>query len=271
VRLTWRKPKRAPEALFAREIEAAKNADAVIAVVGLGTNYEREGRDKTDLSLPAEQLSLLQALKAVNDDLIVVLENGSAVAIPWIAENAAAILEMWYPGEQGGTALADLIYGNVSPSGRLPLSFPAKTEDLPPFDDYEMDHGRTYMYHKAPPLYPFGFGLSYTTFRYSDLRAARTGASVTVENTGNMDAEEVVQLYIDSAGYPGQPKVRLKGFKRIALKAGENKRVEFTLTDESFSLFDEAGARRVLPGTYSVYIGGGLPDEQSERAIVEIG
>ncbi|MBQ9507515.1 MAG: glycoside hydrolase family 3 C-terminal domain-containing protein [Clostridia bacterium] len=271
VRLTWKKPKRSPEALFAREIEAARNADAVIAVVGLGTAYEREGCDKTDLSLPAEQTALLEAVKAVNGNLIVVLENGSALAIPWIAEHAAAVLELWYPGEQGGTALADLLYGVVSPSGRLPISFPVKTEDLPPFDDYEMEHGRTYMYGKIPPLYPFGFGLSYTSFAYSDLRVSRGGASVVITNTGNMDAEEVAQLYIDSAGRPGQPKVRLKGFQRIALKAGESRRAEFRLTDESFSLFDETGTRRVLPGTYTVYIGGGQPDEQTERAEIEIG
>lgn len=270
VRLLWKKPKQTPEALFAREIEAAKTADAVIAVVGLGMEYEMEGRDKTDLSLPAEQLSLLQAVKAVNDNLIVILENGSAVAIPWIAQNAAAVLELWYPGEQGGTALADLLYGNVSPSGRLPLSFPAKTEDLPPFDDYEMANGRTYMYAKMPPLYPFGFGLSYTDFAYSDIRASRSGASVVIANTGSIDAEEVAQLYIDSAGLPDQPRWRLKGFKRVFLKAGESCRVEFSLTDESFSLFDEAGRRGVFPGVYTVYIGGGQPDAQTQRAEVEI-
>ena len=270
VRLLWKKPKQAPETFFAREIEAAEAADAVIAVVGLGTAYEMEGRDKTDLSLPAEQTALLQAVRAVNENLIVVLENGSAVAIPWIAENAAAILELWYPGEQGGAALADLLYGAVSPSGRLPLSFPEKTEDLPPFDDYEMDHGRTYMYAKVPPLYPFGFGLSYTSFAYSGLRASRSGASVVVANTGGMDAEEVAQLYIDSAGSPGQPRWRLKGFKRVFLKAGESRRVEFPLTDESFSLFDETGRRRVFPGVYTVYVGGGQPDANTQRAAVRV-
>ena len=270
VRLLWKKPKQAPDAVFAREIAAAKAADAVVAVVGLGTQYEREGKDQTDLSLPEEQLALLKAVKEANGNLIVVLENGSAVSLPWEAENASAILEMWYPGEQGGTALADLLYGNVSPSGRLPLSFPVKTEDLPPFDDYEMDHGRTYMYAKIPPLYPFGFGLSYTTFAYSGMRASRTGASAVVANTGACDAEEAVQLYIDSAGRPGQPRWRLKGFRRIFLKAGESRLVEFPLTDESFSLFDEAGRRCLLPGEYTVYIGGGQPDGETQRAKVAV-
>ena len=270
VRLTWKKPKQRPEALFAREIEAAKAADAVVAVVGLGTEYEREGRDKTDLSLPEEQTALLQALKAVNENLIVVLENGSAPAIPWIAKNAAAVLELWYPGERGGEALADLLYGAVSPSGRLPLSFPEKTEDLPPFNDYEMENGRTYMYAKVPPLYPFGFGLSYTNFVYSEMRACRTGAGVTVTNAGPVDAEEVVQLYIDAAGLPGQPRYRLKGFRRIALKAGESRRAEFELTDESFSLFDETGARRLFPGVYTVFIGGSQPNADTLNARVEL-
>ncbi len=270
VRLLWKKPKQAPEALFAREIEAAKAADAVIAVVGLGTAYEMEGRDKTDLSLPAEQLALLQAAKAVNDNLIVVLENGSAVSIPWIAENAAAVLEIWYPGEQGGAALADLLYGNVSPSGRLPLSFPVGTEDLPPFDDYEMSHGRTYMYEKVPPLYPFGFGLSYSRFDYSDIRRTSDGVAVTVANVGGMEAEEVAQLYIDSAGLTDQPRRRLKGFRRIRLKPGEAVTVPFPLTDESFSLFDEEGVRRLFPGTYTVYIGGGQPDDDTQRITVDL-
>ena len=270
VRLMWKKPKQTTEDKFAREIAAAKTADAVVAVVGLGTQYECEGKDKNDLSLPAEQLALLQAVKEENDNLIVVLENGSALSLPWISENAAAVLEIWYPGEQGGTALADLLYGRVSPSGRLPLSFPANTEDLPPFDDYEMEHGRTYMYEKTPPLYPFGFGLSYTAFAYSDITASRDEASVTIANTGDMDAEEIAQLYIDSAGLSGQPRIRLKGFCRVSLKAGESRRVTFRLTDESFSLFDEAGKRRLFPGTYTVFIGGGQPDAATPRAAVEI-
>lgn len=262
--LTWQiTPDEAADDVFAAETEAAAGADAVIAVVGLGTEYEREGRDKTDLALPREQISMLQKLKAVNPNLIVVLENGSAVAIPWIAENAAAILEVWYPGERGGTAIADLLFGKVSPSGRLPLGFPAKTEDLPPFDDYEMNHGRTYMYRKTAPLFEFGFGLSYTTFEYENLRQTGNGVEVTVKNTGAMEADEVVQLYIDSAGLPDQPRLRLKGFKRVHLKPGESKAVAFVLNDERFSLFDADGVRRVYAGTYRVFSDGHLPDGKS--------
>ncbi|MBR3552137.1 MAG: glycoside hydrolase family 3 C-terminal domain-containing protein [Clostridia bacterium] len=270
VRLMWKRPKLTPDALFSREVEAAKKAEAVVAVIGLGTQYEREGKDKTDLSLPPEQISLLQAIRKVNKNLIVVLENGSALSIPWIAEHAAAVLEIWYPGEQGGAALADLLYGEVSPSGRLPISFPESTDDLPAFDDYEMSHGRTYMYAKTPPLYPFGFGLSYTRFVYSAMRRTGAGAAVTVTNVGGMEADEVAQLYIDSAGLPDQPQLRLKGFQRIHLKPGESGEVFFTLTDESFSLFDSSGKRRLIPGKYTVYIGGGQPDAETQRLLFEI-
>ncbi len=262
--LTWQiTPDEAANDVFAAETEAAAKADAVIAVVGLGIMYEREGRDKTDLSLPREQLALLKKLRKVNENLIVVLENGSAVAMPWIAENAAAILDVWYPGERGGTAIADLLFGKVSPSGRLPLAFPEKTEDLPPFDDYEMAHGRTYMYRKIKPLFEFGFGLSYTRFAYSDLRETADGVAVTVTNVGDMEADEVAQLYIDSAGMPDQPRLRLKGFRRIHLLPGEAKTVEFPLNDESFSLFDSEGVRRNFPGEYRLYVDGRLPDDAS--------
>ena len=247
--LTWQiTPDETADDVFAAETEAAAKADAVVAVIGLGTQYEREGRDKPDLSLPKEQIAMLKKLKKANPNLVVVLENGSAVAIPWIAANAAAILEVWYPGERGGSAIADLLFGKVSPSGRLPLGFPEKTEDLPPFDDYEMEHGRTYMYRQIKPLYEFGFGLSYTSFAYSDLRPTPDGVAVTVTNTGKTEADEVAQLYMDSAGLPNQPRLRLKGFKRIHLLPNEAQTVNFPLDNERFSLFGADGVRRVYPG-----------------------
>ena len=171
---------------------------------------------------------------------------------------------------ESGTAIADLLFGKESPSGRLPLGFPEKTEDLPPFDDYEMAHGRTYMYRKVKPLYEFGFGLSYTRFAYSDLRKTDDGVEVTVNNVGEMEADEVVEVYIDSAGLPDQPRLRLKGFQRIRLKPGESKAVRVPLDDESFSLFGEDGVRRVYPGTYRVYADGRMPDERSLCLTVRI-
>ena len=264
VTLRWQiRPDEEADDVFEAEAASAAQADVVIAVVGLGLEYEREGRDKPELELPKEQLSLLKKLREVNENLVVVLENGSAVAIPWLAENAAAILDVWYPGERGGTAVADLLFGRVSPSGRLPLAFPVKTEDLPPFDDYEMEHGRTYMYRKTKPLYEFGFGLSYTRFAYSDLKKTPDGVEVTVKNVGDTASDEVAQLYIDAAGLPGQPRLRLKGFCRFHLLPGEEKTVEFPLGDESFSLFGEDGVRRCFPGEYTVYVDGHLPDKNS--------
>lgn len=256
VKLEWTTPLNADESeLFNEECEQAEKADTIIAVLGLGTAYESEGRDKTDLNLPYEQALLIRKLAKLNKNIILTVENGSALTLTEQDGLCAAILEAWYPGERGGDAIADILFGNVSPSGKLPLSFPRSTDDLPPFDSYEMSDGRTYMYSKIPPLYPFGFGLSYTSFEYTDLSASRTEAAATVANTGKTDSDEVVQLYIDSMGLKDQPVRRLKGFKRIHLKAGQSERVAFTLNDESFSLFDENGVRRLFAGSYRIFIG----------------
>ncbi len=264
VKLQWTTPNDNEDEMFSYEIEAAKNAEIVIAVLGLGTEYEREGNDKTDLALPAEQLTLLRKLYAVNKNIVLVVENGSAVELKEPAELSAAILEAWYPGDRGGDAIADILFGNVSPSGRLPLGFPERTSDLPPFGDYEMENGRTYMYRKIKPLYDFGFGLSYSEFEYSDIKGNFEKVQITVKNIGGYEADEVVQLYIDSAGLVKQPKYRLKGFKRIHLKPQQSAAVEFPLNDESFSLFDENGERKVFGGKYKVYIDGHLPDDNTE-------
>ncbi|MCQ2479142.1 MAG: glycoside hydrolase family 3 C-terminal domain-containing protein [Clostridia bacterium] len=268
VKLQWTIPNDNQDEMFCFEVEAAKQADTVIAVLGLGTEYESEGNDKTDLSLPEEQLTLLRKLYEVNQNIVLVVENGSAVELKEPAALSKAILEAWYPGDRGGDAMADILFGNVSPSGRLPLGFPEKTADLPPFDDYEMENGRTYMYRKIKPLYDFGFGLSYTKFEYSDIKCNSEKAQITVKNIGEYESDEVVQLYIDSAGLLNQPKYRLKGFKRIHLKPQESAVVEFPLNEESFSLFDENGIRKVFSGKYSIYIDGHLPDENSSVAQV---
>ena len=270
VKLQWTTPCEDDAENFNLEIEAAEKADIIIAVLGLGTEYESEGKDKTDLSLPAEQLGLLRKLYAVNKNIVLVVENGSAVDLKEPAELCSAILEAWYPGDRGGDAIGDILFGTVSPSGRLPLAFPASTDDLPPFDDYEMENGRTYMYRKIKPLYDFGYGLSYTGFEYSDIRGDTDKIQITVKNTGDYEADEVVQLYIDSAELANQPKVRLKGFKRIHLKPDESKEVEFALTSESFSLFDESGERKVFSGKYKVFVDGHLPDENTCKVEINI-
>lgn len=267
ISLEWILPQNDGEDIFADECAAASRAEAVIAVVGLGTNFEREGQDRDTLNLPPEQEELLHRLYDVNKNLIVILENGTPLTIPWVQEHAAAVIEAWYPGEAGGTAIADLLYGNINPSGRLCVSFPYSTDDIPMMNDYDNEHGRTYQYLKHEPLYPFGFGLSYTSYKYENPVITKTdGAfdvSFSLANTGLCDGEEVVQLYIDSAGMEHQPRYRLVRFVRVPLKKGETKKISFNLLESDFSLFTAEGKRRLFSGTYTLYIGGSQPDERS--------
>ncbi|MBR5311857.1 MAG: glycoside hydrolase family 3 C-terminal domain-containing protein [Clostridia bacterium] len=264
VQLSWIQPASDGEELFSAECSAAEQADAVVAVVGLGTEYEREGRDKDSLDLPPEQEVLLSRLWEANRNLIVVLVSGSPLTVPEIHAHSAAMIEAWYPGEAGGRALADILYGKVNPSGRLCATFPMSVNDIPPFNDYEMSHGRTYMYNTKDPLYPFGFGLSYTRFAYSDLRADGREVTVRVKNTGDTAGDDVVQLYLDSAGEAGQPMLRLVRFTRVSLDAGEETIVTFTLDNRCFTLFSKEGKEIITSGTYHLYIGGSLPTKRSE-------
>lgn len=271
IRLEWTTPTEIKnEELFSKELEAAKGADCVIAVLGLGTEYESEGRDKTDLRLPAEQLELLRRIYTVNKNIVLVLQNGSALDLSEASDLSRAILEAWYPGDRGGDAIGDLLFGRVSPSGRLPLAFPRRTEDLPPFDDYDTINGRSYMYRKIPPLYDFGFGLSYTSFEYSQISLDKDCIRVKITNTGKMAADEVAQLYIDSAGLSEQPRLRLRGFKRLSLQPQESREISFPLSADSFALFDKQGKKRLFEGEYRLYIDGHLPDKSSMRATVLI-
>ena len=263
IHLTWITPSVSKDGLYSAECRAAREADAVIAVMGLGKEYECEGKDKDTLDLPGEQTDLLRRLWEVNQNLIVVLVSGSPLTIPEIHENSAAVIEAWYPGEAGGRALAEILYGKVNPSGRLCASFPMSQNDIPAFDDYEMSHGRTYMYNTHTPLYPFGFGLSYTTFAYSAPTVERNTFSVRIRNTGNCAGDEVVQLYLDSAGLANQPMLRLVRFQRISLAAGEERTVTFTLDDRCFTLFSEDGQEQFVHGKYQIYAGGSLPVERS--------
>ncbi len=261
--LEWIVPVSEEADQFAAECAAAAESDVVIAVVGLGTDYEREGKDKDSLDLPAEQVEMLRRVYEVNQNLVVVLITGSPLTIPEIHENSAAVLEAWYPGEAGGRAIADILWGNVNPSGRLCASFPVSVDDIPAFDDYEMEHGRTYMYQKKDPLYPFGYGLSYTKFEYSDLCVNGREVSVTVRNIGEYDGDEVVQLYLDSAGLEHQPMLRLAGFRRITLASGEETTVSFTLDDRAFTLFDSDGNEFFAHGIYHMYACGSVPTKRS--------
>jgi beta-glucosidase len=261
-------------------LAAARAADVVVFAGGLTGDVEGEemevsypgfaGGDRTDIQLPATQDKLLRAVHAVGKPVVLVLNTGSAIAIEWAQQNVPAIVLAWYPGQRGGNAVADVLFGDTNPAGRLPVTFYRSIEQLPPFADYDMK-GRTYRYFAGDPLYPFGHGLSYTRFEYTDLklgRAETTGnepveASVNVRNVGKRAGDEVVQLYVSSI----QPKVQmpsksLRGFNRIRLAAGEQKRVTFQIAPgDALARYDEGSKRFVVdPGEYEVRVGASSSD-----------
>ncbi len=256
---------------------AASGSDAVVVVMGLtGLLEGEEGEspasptksDRFDIGLPKNQVEYLKKLRQGGDaPLIVVLTGGSPVAIPEIAEIANAILYIWYPGEEGGRAVANVLFGDTVPSGRLPITFPKSVDQLPPYDDYSMV-GRTYKYMKEEPLFPFGFGLSYTNFKYENLVLEQTqvaaGKPVTVEvtvtNTGRRAADEVVQCYLsDLEASVRVPMYDLKGFQRVYLWPGQSRTVRFELTAEAMKLVDNDGNRVLEPGDFRVTVGGSSP------------
>jgi len=255
----------------------AKRADAVVLVMGITPSVEGEemdvktegfrGGDRTDISLPKAQEDLIKEIHALGKPLVLVLTGGSALAVNWADANVAAIVEAWYPGEEGGTALADVLFGDYSPSGRLPVTFYKSVEQLPPFEDYRME-GRTYRYFRGEPLYPFGHGLSYAQFKYGGLtvspRVLKAGGTVRVgvdvQNVGARVGEEVVQLYLTDEAASVPVAVRsLRGVERVSLKPGERRRVTFTLGAGQLSLIDDKGRRVVEPGEFTVAVGGKQP------------
>jgi len=271
ISLRWKPP---VAQLRDEAVAAAKQADAVIAFVGLTSQLEGEempihvpgfsGGDRTEIDLPRAQKELLEAVAATGKPLVVVLLNGSALAVTWAEQHAAAILEAWYPGEEGGTAIAETLSGKNNPGGRLPVTFYASTDQLPRFDDYSMEN-RTYRYFKGKPLYGFGYGLSYAHFAYSELKLAQTSlkageplsAQVTVRNDGEVAGDEVAELYLARPAAKGNPVLR--GMTRVHLAPGASQTVSFTLTPRDLSAVDEQGNRAVQPGEYSVMIGGAQP------------
>jgi len=265
--------------LQAEAVSAAQQADLVVAMIGLSPELEGEemkvqvegfsGGDRTDVKLPASQVQMLEQVAATGKPMVVVLLNGSAVAVPYAEAHANAILEAWYPGEFGGKAIAQTLKGENNPGGRLPVTFYRSVDDLPAFSDYSMKN-RTYRYFKGKPEYEFGYGLSYTKFRYTNLRleqsTVRAGqsltASVSLTNIGTLPGDEVVQVYLTAPkdGNGGlSPQVQLEGFERVALKPGETRQVTFTLTQRQLSQVDAQGIRAVQPGKYTLAIGGAQP------------
>jgi beta-glucosidase len=257
-------------------ISAANDADIVIAVVGITSQLEGEelrvnqagfkGGDRTSLDLPQEEEELLQAMKKTGKPLVVVLMNGSALAVNWAAKNANAILEAWYPGEEGGTAIAETLSGLNNPAGRLPVTFYRGIEQLPLFEDYSMKN-RTYRYFSGDPLYPFGYGLSYAHYAYANLKLSKTSlgagdplaVDLDVTNQSQRAGDEVVELYLNFPPTAGAPIRALRGFERVHLPAGTTRHVHLDLSSRDLSMVDESGDRVIFPGDYGLTIGGGQP------------
>jgi beta-glucosidase len=261
----------------------AKNADATIAVLGLSGLLEgEEGAalasptkgDRINLNLPQGQLDFLRKLRKDNDrPLIVVLTGGSPITMPEVEEIADAIVFAWYPGQQGGNAVADIIFGDVSPSGRLPVTFPVSADQLPDFDDYSMK-GRTYKYMTAAPLYPFGYGLSYTRFEYGEAKLSTDKVTagdaleveISVRNAGDVQADEIVQLYLSiNDEHLDQPISSLIGFQRLSLSAGESRLARFSVSPQLMQVFNEAGERQFIKGKHTLHIGGVSPGARGEK------
>jgi len=273
---------------FTGVVNNVKDADAIIFVGGISPQLEGEemrvskvgfsGGDRTSIALPAVQTQLLKALQATGKPVVFVMMTGSAIAIPWEAEHIPAILNAWYGGQDAGTAIADVIFGDYNPAGRLPVTFYKSDSDLPAFTDYSMEN-RTYRYFKGQPLYGFGYGLSYTTFKYDDFLAPlniHTGKPVTVSvrvtNTGNVDGEEVTELYLSHLGLKIKaPIMALKGFERNLIKAGESKIIRFEISPEDLSLIQADGSLKEVPGKITITAGGSQPNEQTRATGKTIG
>jgi beta-glucosidase len=257
-------------------VAAANAADVVIAVVGITADLEGEemkvnvpgfsGGDRTSIDLPKDEEDLLKAVKATGKPLVVVLMNGSALAVNWASQNANAILEAWYPGEEGGTAIGETLSGGNNPAGRLPVTFYKGVDELPPFVDYSMKN-RTYRYFQGRPLYPFGYGLSYSKFAFSDLTLSSATVKagdpleveVNVHNADRRDGDAVAELYLSFPDAPGMPIRALRGFRRVTVPAGMTQHLHFKLDPRDLSSVTEAGDRVVAPGTYKISVGGGQP------------
>jgi beta-glucosidase len=264
-------------------VSAARQADVVVAVVGITSRLEGEemkvdvpgfrGGDRSSLNLPEEEDALLGALKGTGKPLVVVLMNGSALAVNWANDHADAILDAWYAGEEGGTAIAETLAGQNNPAGRLPVTFYKGTEQLPAFDDYSMKN-RTYRYFTGEPLYPFGYGLSYTTFEYGGITLSTNAldagqpldVEVDVKNTGHHDGDEVVELYVTFPPTPGAPRRALRGFTRVHLPAGQATHVKLSLAPRDLSFVNEIGDRLVGEGDYTITVGGGQPGTNAPHA-----
>jgi len=272
VQLIWQQVDDAPDPAA---VAAARNSDAVVLVVGITSALEGEempvseagfqGGDRTSIDLPEPEEALVRAVASAGKPLVIVLMNGSALATRWEKDHANAILESWYSGEEGGRAIANTLSGLNNPAGRLPVTFYSDTNQLPNFQDYSMK-GRTYRYFSGTPLWQFGYGLSYTSFRYANLQLPKTvragqslHASVNVTNVGDVAGDEVVQLYLSFPNVSGAPIRALRAFKRVHIAPDASQNVAFELTARDLSMVTDRGDILVAPGPYRVSLGGGQP------------
>jgi beta-glucosidase len=273
---SWQQPNR-NEALLKEALATARQADAVVLCMGLSARLEGEemdvdiagfkGGDRTTMDLPGVQENLIRKIAALGKPVVLVLLNGSALSVNWEDQHLPAILETWYPGQAAGPAIADVLFGDYNPAGRLPVTFYTSLKDLPDFGDYAMA-GRTYRYFKGRVLYPFGYGLSYTSFRYTNLQLEQpphsgdsVRLSVTVTNSGPREGDEVAQLYVAAKNATVPVPIRsLWGFQRIHLQPGESRTLHFTVSPQAFTVIDDAMRRVPLPGAFDCSVGGGQPD-----------
>jgi len=276
-RLVWQPPVIKSGSPYTEAVTIAKQADAVVMVLGISSQLEGEemtvrepgflGGDRTSINLPARQQALLEAVSATKKPIVLVLLSGSALAVNWANDHVNAIVQAWYPGEEGGAAIADVLFGDYNPAGRLPVTFYKSADQLPPFENYSMD-GRTYRFFKDVPLYPFGHGLSYTKFMYSGFTVsspkvssnAGVEVSATVENSGDREGDEVVQLYVSNTNASVRVPIRsLAGIERVHLRPGERRVVTFALRPIQLAIITNDGKTVVEPGEFKVTIGGKQP------------
>lgn len=260
--------------LFGDAKEAVQSCDLTVAVLGINKSIEREGQDRSEITLPKDQEEFIREVYKVAPNTVVVLVAGSSLAINWINENIPAIINAWYPGEQGGTAVAEVLFGDYNPAGRLPLTYYNSLDELPPFDDYDISKGRTYQYFTGKPLYPFGYGLSYTTFTYKDLKVKDEGETLQISyritNAGKKDGDEVSQLYIK---FPEQqiamPVKQLKGFKRVHIAKGRTEAIDIKVDKNDLRIWDQKQNRFVTPkGTYQLLVGASSEDIRLKGEVV---